>query len=76
MKLAIVADWCKVMSRAPRGARGLKLPFLRKKLGSIGRAPRGARGLKRSKGKDVTVVPGRAPRGARGLKLAGKQQNP
>ena len=51
-------------SRAPRGARGLKLGWRRLFLPAIGRAPRGARGLKHQG--IGRVLPGRvAPRAGR-----------
>ena len=57
-----------VTSRAPRGARGLKLFGHYCAACREGRAPRGARGLKRQVADQVDNHAGRAPRGARGLK--------
>ena len=57
-----------VVSRAPRGARGLKLTWPPSDLESLGRAPRGARGLKQDWLSIPSITLCRAPRGARGLK--------
>ena len=56
-------------SRAPRGARGLKLEAALSPDDSCWcRAPRGARGLKFAPVIDNLYLDSRAPRGARGLK--------
>ena len=58
------------VSRAPRGARELKLAALLESCLTMSRAPRGARELKHDViGRAVHVVGCRAPRGARELKL-------
>ena len=60
-------------SRAPHGARGLKLYLRAPPPGGIsGRAPHGARGLKWRSAPGVAFTTCRAPHGARGLKYAHK----